>query len=182
MAFGLLLLVSLGYGVYAGFLQLDGNFHPVIAGELYRSAQPTKERLFTYERLYGIRTVLNLRGENDGSPWYDDEVEASRELGIKHIDFRMSARRKLNEDQAAQLVALMRDAPKPLLIHCSSGADRSGLASALFMAAVAGKSEYTAESQLSFRYGHVGIPFLSSSFAMDDAFEDLEPWLGFDGS
>ena len=42
------------------------------------------------ERQHGIRTVLNLRGHNPGSPWYDDEVAESRRLGIQHINFQVA--------------------------------------------------------------------------------------------
>jgi protein tyrosine/serine phosphatase len=34
-----------GAGLYLGYLHATGNFHEVIAGELYRSAQPSPEQL-----------------------------------------------------------------------------------------------------------------------------------------
>jgi protein tyrosine/serine phosphatase len=60
---GLLLgtLLFLG-GAYLGCVILSGNFHTVVAGEFYRSAQLTPQRLETYQQLYGIRTIVNLRG------------------------------------------------------------------------------------------------------------------------
>ena len=58
-------------------------------------------------------------------------------LGIAHYDFAMSARRELSAAQAEALIALMRAAPKPVLIHCEGGADRAGLAAALLSSAVA---------------------------------------------
>lgn len=182
IVFACLFLLSAACGLYAGVLQMKGNFHPVVAGLFYRSAQPSEEQLSAYRNTYNIRSVVNLRGENESAAWYRNEVEAAQRLGLRHFDFKMSAGKELTTEQAAALVALFRAAPKPILVHCASGADRSGLASALFVAAIARKGEDAAESQLSFRYGHVGIPFLSSAFAMDSAFEDLEPWLGFLGS
>jgi len=178
---GILVLFVMA-GLYAGALQLLGNFHTVLNGTLYRSGQPTAEQIAAYHARYGIQTIVNLRGDNAGSPWYDQEVAISQKLGIKHIDFRMSARKELPQPRAEELISLLRMAPKPLLVHCNGGADRSGLASALFIAAIAKKGEFAAENQLSFRFGHVSIPYLSSSFAMDNTFEDLEPWLGFSGS
>jgi hypothetical protein len=44
-------------------------------------------------REYGIKSVLNLRGANAGSPWYDDEIAASTELGLAHFDYPLSAKR-----------------------------------------------------------------------------------------
>lgn len=38
--------------------------------------------------------------------------------------------------------------------------------------------EETAEKQLSIRFGHVGIPFLSPAFAMDESWEALEEAFG----
>ncbi len=181
---GLLGLAGIGiaYGLYVGVLMWSGNFHEVVPGELYRAAQPSEERIAGYKERYGIKTIINLRGENRGRDWYDKAKAESEKLGIAYVDFRMSARRPLTQEQARELVGLFTAAEKPILIHCQGGADRSGLASALYMAAVAKQGEEVAERQLSLRFGHLGIPFLFPSSAMDDAFEVLEPWLGYKNS
>lgn len=173
--FGLFLLIVGGYYV---FLQMTNNFATVVAGEVYRSSQPSAEAIAQFEKQYGIKTIINLRGESGKSKWYVDEVEQAKALNISHIDFRMSAGRELTPEQAEELIAIMRNAPKPLLIHCQAGADRTGLASALYLAAVAGKGEASAERQLSLRFGHVPFSF-SRAFAMDRTFEKMEPSLGF---
>jgi uncharacterized protein (TIGR01244 family) len=173
-----MLLLALAAGFYLGALQVTGNFHAVVAGALYRSAQPTAADIASYQQTYGIKTIVNLRGENVGSPWYDAEVAKARQLGIAHVNFRMSARRELTQAEAAELVALLEHAEKPVLVHCQAGADRSGLASALYMAAVAKLGEKAAEQQISIRYGHISLP-ISATYAMDRTFEALEPWLGF---
>lgn len=163
-------------------LQVTGNFHEVVPGELFRSAQLSAEDLVTHASAEGIRSVINLRGENRGESWYDSEVAVSRELGLVHLDFRMSAGRPLSRNEAAQLIAMMRAAPKPLLIHCRAGADRSGLAASLYLAAIDGAGEERSEAQLSFRFGHIGIPWLSETYAMDETWEAIEPSLGYGGS
>lgn len=164
-----------------GVLQLMGNFHRVVDGELYRSAQVTSDDLHDYVREHGIRSVINLRGANVGAEWYDNEVRTAKQLGLHHYDFRMSSSRQLKKDEALQLIAIMRDAPKPLLIHCRAGADRTGLASALYMAAIAKGTEWQAEKQLWLTYGHVPLWF-TGAYAMNDTFESLEPYLGFKDS
>jgi protein tyrosine/serine phosphatase len=175
-------LVMIGlFGTYLGMVELSGNFRSVIAGEFYRSGQPSAADIVRYHKAHGIKTIINLRGKNVGRRWYDAEVAASERLGITHLDFRMSAKRGLSQEQAAELISIMEHAEKPLLIHCHSGADRSGLAAALYVAAVAKLGEIKAEDQLSPTYGHVPLPFLSV-YAMDEAFEQLEPWLGFPDS
>lgn len=168
-------------GLYLGVLQLYGNFHETIPGELYRSAQLHPGDLTRYERLYGIKTVLNLRGANVGSTWYDQEREEAELLGLNYVNFRMKASRQLGPGEALALIAAMREAPKPILIHCRSGADRTGLASALYVAAIARGSEWAAERQLWMTYGHIALPFLST-FAMNRTFEALEPYLGYKNS
>jgi len=172
-----ILIATLGSGGYLGYLQLSGNVHAVAAGELYRSAQPSAAQITEYATRYGIRTIVNLRGENAGRPWYDSEVAASANLGITHIDFRMSASREVTQEQAERLLVILEAAEKPLLIHCQAGADRSGLVAALYLVAIARQGEETAEHQLSIRYGHIGLPHLSPAFAMDRSWEKLEPWL-----
>ncbi|MBD3775255.1 MAG: tyrosine-protein phosphatase [Betaproteobacteria bacterium] len=169
-------------GAYLGALQIFGNFQEVLPGEYYRSAQVTPGRLAEYQEAVGIRSVVNLRGQNRGSSWYDEELKASERLGIAHFDFRMSASRPFSKEQALELLALLRSVPKPVLIHCQGGADRSGLASALYLAAITRADEPVAERQISIRYGHIGIPYLSATYAMDESWETLEPWLGFGDS
>ncbi|MDR6757043.1 protein tyrosine/serine phosphatase [Mycoplana sp. BE70] len=159
-------------------LQLAGNFHEVIPGELYRSAQPSAAQIERYVRQYGIRTIVNLRGPSS-RPWYQSEVATAERLDVRHFDFGMSSSRVLTLAKTKELVVLLRDAPKPILIHCRSGADRTGLVSLIYLHQIAGVDEEIAERQLSIRFGHVGIPFLSPAFAMDESWEALEQALGF---
>lgn len=176
---GVLAFLAVG-GIYLGIEQLNGNFHPVVAGELYRAAQIDASQIAGIQQQYGIRTIINLRGESHAD-WYKKEVAESKALGVNHIDFRLSASKELTQAQVEQLVALMRNAPKPILVHCRGGADRSGLASALYVAAISKGGEAAAEAQLSPFYGHFPIPF-TPSWAMDETFEHVEPWLGFPNS
>ncbi|WP_081619923.1 tyrosine-protein phosphatase [Rhizobium sp. 2MFCol3.1] len=175
-----MLLAGLTLGGYAGYLQLTGNFHTVVAGQFYRSAQPSPAQLERYIRDHGIKTVINLRGNAGYAKWWAEEVAVSERLGVKHVDFGMSASKILSTEKADQLVAIMRDAPKPILVHCLSGSDRTGLASVLYSAQVANIKEDVAERQLSFVFGHVGIPKLSAAYAMDETWSNLEKHYGLD--
>lgn len=100
IAGGIALAVVVAVGGYLGALQITGNFHPVVAGQLYRSAQPGPADIARYQKDYGIKTIVNLRGENTGSPWYDAEIAEAGKLSIAHINFRMSARRELTSRRA----------------------------------------------------------------------------------
>lgn len=174
---GLLLLL----GGYLLAIQLAGNFGTVVDGVVYRSNQPSASQLSAYTQEHGIRSVINLRGAKPGSAWYDEEIVSARSLNLVHYDFPMSDSEELSADRARQLVELMARAEKPLLIHCKAGADRTGLAAALYLAKLAGATEAQAERQISIRYGHISLP-VSPAFAMDRSFEAFEPWLGISGS
>lgn len=164
---GLLAALALGW---AGYLRLSGNFHAVEDGIVYRSGQLSGAQFANRIHDNGIRTVINLRGNNTGRSWYDDEMRASAAAGAEHIDFPISAGKELTDDQVSALAALLTGSPRPILIHCEAGADRTGLASALFELLVAKRPAETASAQLSFRYGH--FPWLgSSTVAMDRTFQ-----------
>jgi uncharacterized protein (TIGR01244 family) len=167
------------FATYVGLLILSGNFHEVLPGQLYRSAQLSGARMGEEIDRYGIKTVINLRGENLGQAWYDDEVAATAAHGATHIDFGISARRDLTPEETQQLLTLLKTAEQPILVHCMSGADRTGLASAIFLQQVAGLDEDEAEWQLSPLYGHINLPFLAT-YAMDDSWERLEKVLGLE--
>jgi uncharacterized protein (TIGR01244 family) len=176
----LVLATVVALGGYLGWRQWTGNFATVVAGEVYRSNQPTPDRLASYARDHGIRTVLNLRGASPGADWYEAERKAADDLGLTLIDLPLSAGHELTRDQAETLLATLRDAPKPLLIHCRSGSDRTGLAAVVYQAMVAGIDEETAEQQLSIRYGHFSVPVLSAAWPMDASWEQMEQWWGID--
>ena len=157
-----------------GFHFYKGNVHTVVAGELYRSGQLDPSRLAEIKSRFGIRSIINLRGENIGKTWYKDEIDEASRLDIQHIDFPMSAKRGLTEQSIRHLVNLMKNAPKPLLLHCQSGSDRTGLAAAIYLSAIAGKPEEAAEAQLSAVFGHLVIPYISEAQAIDETWERYE--------
>ncbi|MGV3549602.1 tyrosine-protein phosphatase [Rhizobium sp.] len=160
-------------GGYLGVQYLRGNIHEVAAGELYRSGQLTAGQIRDVANRYGIRSIVNLRGKSDAK-WYQDEVAEARALGLVHVDFKMSATRELPMERASELESLLKDVPKPVLIHCQGGSDRSGLASAIYMHTVYGMDFEKAEGQISIYYGHFSIPWLSQAYPMDVTWEKLE--------
>ncbi|WP_245411781.1 dual specificity protein phosphatase family protein [Phyllobacterium leguminum] len=176
MTTGLTIAPIAAIGLYCAGLQLTDNFHVIAAGEAYRSAQPTPAEIDAYSKEYGIKTIINLRGASPDSRWYRAEEHEAAKLGITLIDFRMSAGEELTQARAAQLIAILEKAQKPILIHCKAGADRSGLASALYLAVVDRAKKSTAGQQISLRYGHISLPF-APAYAMDKTWASLEPSL-----
>lgn len=156
-------------GSWAGYLRLTGNIHEVEAGKVYRSGQLWPSQLSRLLRDKGIRTVINLRGENPDHAWYNDELKVTRAAGVRHISLPMSANREPNDALLASLIEALRTAEQPVLIHCEAGADRTGLASALYKLLALHESPQLADGQLSFRFGH--FPWLTSrTGAMDRTF------------
>lgn len=162
---------------WVGWLQHSGNMHAVLAGQIYRSAQPSSAQLADWTRRHGFRSVLNLRGASDAD-WYRIERATAAHLNLRHADFAMRDSEVLTPERAAALIALLDRLPKPVLIHCKAGADRTGLAAALYLANQ-GQDEAIAEAQISFRYGHVSLP-VSAAWPMDQSWEAMEPVFGYD--
>lgn len=164
-----LVLVAAPFCGWAALLQFTGNVHTVERHLLYRSAQLDGDDLESLIRSRGIATVLNLRGAAPGQPWYVEELRATAAAGALHLDLGMSANRRPDERTLERLIEILHSARKPLLVHCNGGADRSGLAAALYELLDANKSPAEAAGQLSFRYGH--FPWLTSrTGAMDQTF------------
>ncbi|HNS49437.1 MAG TPA: tyrosine-protein phosphatase [bacterium] len=166
------LLTAIILSLSGAFLQIrsTGNFQTVIQGCLYRSGQLSAGQLETRIRQCGLKSVVNLRGRNETSGWWRQETELCRRLGVAHLDFTLSSRKPAGPEQLDRLAELLRSAPKPALVHCQGGADRTGLAAAVYVYEVEGLDYERARRQLAARYGH--LPFFKpGSFAMDRSFE-----------
>lgn len=125
--FSLLLILSLL------FLSFRDNIHTVTPGKLYRSAQLSPSRLERLIQSDRIRTVINLRGPNPHFDWYRDEVSVSRSMGVQHYDVQLSSTHLPNAEQLRRLITLFQTVPKPILLHCQGGADRTGFAVAMWL-------------------------------------------------
>ncbi len=164
-----LLVLLVGVGGWVGYLQLSGNVHAVVAGQFYRSAQLDSAELVHVIRKEGIKSILNLRGPSPKASWYRHEISVSKELGVTHYDFGISDRHFVPRPRIDSILAIIRSAPKPMIVHCKAGADRAGLVSALYERVIHGERKKVADRQLSFRYGH--FPWLGSkTVAMDRSY------------
>lgn len=162
-------LVGLSAGAWALHRHLSGNIHAVEPGVLYRSAQLNGDDLASVLAKYKIRSVVNLRGKNEGETWYENDLKISAAHEVAHFDVGMWASSEPEPKVVAKLLQILKTAPQPILIHCYSGADRSGLAAALYERLIKGESAQNAARQLSFWYGH--FPWLGSgTVAMDRAY------------
>ena len=128
------------------------NFFPVAPG-VYRSNQPTHER-FVKLKAMGIRTILNLRGAA-GAAHYLVEEESCRKLGLTLVNCTLHARYAAPRHDILAVIDAFRSIEKPFVMHCKSGADRAGFASALYLHVIEGQPLSEARKMLSFKYLHL---------------------------
>lgn len=113
---------------------LDQLYHlHWVTPELARSAQPYLGFYSAFLRSHGFRSLINLRGENFGSAWWHSEKRATEELGIAHFDVKLSSRNLPSRSNLIALLEAFSAAETPMLIKCSGGQDRTGLAAALYL-------------------------------------------------
>ena len=151
----LIFLVILILPIYLLQNILLDNFHTVIKNKIYRSAQPNSVELRYYIKKYHIKTIINLRGENKNKLWYQKEIVVSDKYNVKHYDIALSSHKLPTNFQLRKLVKLLQKAPKPILINCAGGADRTGLASAISLILNNDKSTEDQEDQASWKYNVV---------------------------
>ncbi|WP_424812097.1 tyrosine-protein phosphatase [Roseococcus sp. YIM B11640] len=159
------------------------NWGVVESGRLYRSNHPLPWQLAEAARRHGIRSVINLRGHREtcGSDALGREEAAK--LGLVHADQPFESRGAPHKDRLLRLIQLYRSLPEPILIHCKSGADRTGLAAGVWHL-IQGRDAATAAAELSLRHGHISAArtgILDAFFAAYAEAEarglDFETWL-----
>ncbi|HYZ33855.1 MAG TPA: tyrosine-protein phosphatase [Crenalkalicoccus sp.] len=130
------------------------NWGVVESGRLYRSNHPLPWQLRDAARRLGLRTVINLRGHRTecGSDLLGRATAA--ELGLVHLDAPFESRGAPHRDRILRLAGLYASMAEPALIHCKSGADRTGLAAGVWLL-LQGHPPEAALAQLSLRWGHV---------------------------
>lgn len=120
---------------------------------VYRAGQPLPIHLARWARR-GIRTVVNLRGQTKFST-YVLEREACERLGMTYVDLPLESRKAPEKERIRRLLALFRSMEKPVLFHCKSGSDRTGLVAALYLLLVEGRRPEEAMRAFSLRYLHI---------------------------
>lgn len=136
------------------FVAMGCRYYELEKGQVFRSPQPTAEQIEQAVAEVGLKSIINLRGSAPGKMWWEEEREATQKLGVQLIDISMSAKRLPHRKDLIKLLDSLRDAPRPLLIHCMAGVDRTGEASAIFQMIYHGQSKEQALEMLSPSFGH----------------------------
>jgi hypothetical protein len=127
------------------------NFHEIAPG-VFRSNHPDHRRLAACADR-GIRRVLSLRGAQTRAS-HRLEAESCAALGIELSVIGMASREAPRREALLELLDYFDATPQPFLMHCKSGADRTSLASALYLMHAEGASVAEARRQMSPRFIH----------------------------
>ncbi len=167
------------------FLDTLYNFHWVREGEVARSSQANFGGLMGLMRRHALKAIVNLRGENSDLSWWRYERRVCAALGARHIDAMLDSRHLPTRAMLATLLDAFDSAPRPFLIKCSGGHDRTAFAAALFiltrdgwqaMAAATAQFDPKRYGHLPKKYQHWLKPFFT--FAAEDAEgRPLAEWL-----
>jgi len=131
------------------------NVHEVIPGQVYRSSQPSPAFLAKTVREKNIHCVLKLNSPKE-SDWSRDESAGAGRAGVKFINVPMGVSRLPRHDELVALIDAIDAAPRPLLVHCKIGADRTGVASSLIVMHDGATFDEAVASQMNWRYLHFG--------------------------
>jgi hypothetical protein len=129
-------LASARHGVYAQIMSalLDRLYHlHWVTQDVARCAQPYLGFYRGFLRTHGFKSLINLRGENADFAWWRTEKRVVQELGIAHFDVKLSSRNLPSRSGLARLFVAFEQARTPILLKCSGGQDRTGLAAALYV-------------------------------------------------
>lgn len=128
------------------------NRHLIGNGIVWRSAQPTPHQLGWFKR-QGVRSVISLRGGREHGSWPLQREACERE-GLTLVEFVLRSRDAPSRETILSAKEFFESIEYPAMMHCKSGADRAGLAAALFLILHEGRPVREAVGQLSPRYGH----------------------------
>ena len=135
------------------------NFHTVQAGSLYRCKQLSPHRLDSLLKKLGIKTIINLRGSHPHKRWWIDERTVAQKHKVRFYNIPMCAKTASDKKHLLKLLSIYKKAPRPILIHCHHGADRTGEAAALWKLEQEKTTKEIALQQLSWRYWHIASRF-----------------------
>ena len=149
-----------------------------IAPGVFRSNHPPAKRL---ERLaaQGLNSVLTLRGHGGNAPYLLEKQTCER-LGLTLHAIHFSARHAPKPASLLNLIEIFHKIERPFLMHCKSGADRSGLAAAIYLMVIEGQSLDQARRMLHISYMHFGFTRAGVMGRVLDAYAKTGVGLGFE--
>lgn len=156
------LLLLTGAGSQVAQEKVLPNFHQVNE-HLYRGAQPQGEGMRALAA-QGIKTVVNLRGEDEGTRAEEKQASAA---GLRYFNVPMQGLSRPKDEQVERVLAIIDDSQNwPVFVHCNHGKDRTGTIIACYRISHDG---WTAE-QAKAEAKHYGMSWVQ--FGMKDYIKD----------
>jgi tyrosine-protein phosphatase SIW14 len=130
------------------------NFHRVNQ-QLYRGGQPKAGGLQRLKDL-GVKTVVNLRGEDDHARAESQEAQS---LGLRYYAISLPEFSKPKDEEVERVLDIINDPNnQPVFIHCHHGKDRTGTIVACYRISHDGWTAEQAKDEAR-RYGLSWIEF-----------------------
>ena len=126
----------------------------VLPGQMYRSNQPYPYQIKRDIKNFKIKSIINLRGKRHCSSYYLEKNICTLE-NIKIYNFPISSRDIPDKSKLIGFKKLLDQVEYPCLMHCKSGADRAGLAAALYLIYKKNYSLEEASRELSLKHLHI---------------------------
>jgi protein tyrosine/serine phosphatase len=96
-----------------------------VAKGFYRGGQPGRQG-FEYLKQLGVKTVINLRAENQ-------EAEEVKSLGLHYVHLPLRSWAHVPESKIQMFFQVLRERDSyPVFVHCEHGADRTGFMVGLY--------------------------------------------------
>lgn len=148
-----LLTILAGCGV-TEVVDRQPNGDPIII----RSPQPDEDDLESLHQRFGVKTVLNLRGEKPGDSWFEEERKGVDKIGAKWVHMAVNSAKRPSSEMVKDFFRLVEEpANWPILLHCQGGIHRSGLMTALYRMQYQGWSAEDAIAEMDEHYFEWGI-------------------------
>ncbi|MEW6444317.1 MAG: tyrosine-protein phosphatase [bacterium] len=141
------------------------NFDTVVPGKIYRSGQPGAAQLEEWIAKYRLRTIVVLKPTLRP---YEQALAQKHGLNLHHIV--VSTKKGLPESQWQQIRQIVTDERNfPLLLHCHSGADKTGVVTALYRVEVQGWPLWRALAEMDL-HGHIPFQYPALQRYLKDRF------------
>jgi hypothetical protein len=173
----LALVAILSCAAVAGALLLrpwtSSNLGIVHGGRVIRAAQPTSG-LRALIQDYHLASILNLRGGSPRDRWYNNEVETAKKSQVAFFDLPLSATKRPSRRDLLRLIGTLDRCEYPLLIHCKAGADRTGLATAIYL--MMHSNEPPRQALRAFTIYHSHVPLFGTEH-LHEPLDEYANWL-----
>ena len=135
-----------------------------VTDSIYRSEQPNK-KAFRELSLLGIKSVLNLRNSHA-------DPKNLKDTAMQFFSVSMQAKHCTDTAIITALKILI-NAPKPILVHCRYGADRTGLVIAMYRIIIENWSKEQALDELQnggfhFHKSYTNIPEFINTASLEN--------------